>query len=606
MGTLFFELNDEGSIEVVPSDDLDSVSWQSVVRFWQPGRYEPLEQRRFSTSPEEFLDKASWLQKVWLPQGLLVEISPAVATAARSSKAGLDQFRRLATLDPFRHRNQPLEVPGLDSSYSLTQEQVENVLCLLDMTNGANFSVPGSGKTLTTLSVWKILQAEASVGKLLVVSPRAAFEAWSVDLEKFFNQTGVVFHYVGNLIPTEAQLVNVNYEQLENPDKLSYLSSWLGASKGMLVLDEAHRVKGGHGSVRWRAAKTLSLKASRTEVLTGTPMPQGPRDLQAIYSVAWPKLPRKALDENVLVRLTRKTAFVRTTKNELQIPAATLLIVKEEPTHLQKQILEAMNDQYSGLFSVSIPDRKNLAKRGRAVMSLLAAATNPGLLQAKSFSEIELGFTWPPKAVSDNADLMSLVAEFTHLEMPWKFKYVALRAEELRRQGKKLLVWTSFVGNIAGLQRVLKDFNPAVVFGGTAVEERDAQLHRFRSDPRCTVLISNPQTLGEGISLHQVCNTEIFVDRTYNAGLYLQAVDRIHRLGLAKNQETKIEILQTSGSIDERVNSRLAIKIRALATFLEDPHLVPASLPQDDALNPVDLLGLSDDDFDDLMNTNAQ
>ena len=184
--------------------------------------------------------------------------------------------------------------------------------------------------------------------------------------------------------------------------------------------------------------------------------------------------------------------------------------------------------------------------------------------------------------------------------MPWKFKYVALRAEEIAKAGEKVLVWSNFIGNLASLKGVLKKFQPAVVYGNVSLEDRASELHRFRTDPNCTVLLSNPQTLGEGVSLHQVCHNEIFVDRSYNAGLYLQAVDRIHRLGLAPDQKTSIEILVSKGTIDERVAARLTTKVNALSNFLQDEHLVKAAIPQGDELSPEDVLGLSDEDFADI------
>jgi SNF2 family DNA or RNA helicase len=147
---------------------------------------------------------------------------------------------------------------------------------------------------------------------------------------------------------------------------------------------------------------------------------------------------------------------------------------------------------------------------------------------------------------------------------------------------------------------VLKKFQPAVIYGNVSLEDRAAELNRFRTDADCTVLLSNPQTLGEGVSLHQVCHNEIFVDRSYNAGLYLQAVDRIHRLGLALDQKTSIEILISKGTIDERVATRLTAKINALSNFLQDEHLVKAAIPQGDELSPEDVLGLNDEDFEDI------
>lgn len=599
-----FRINDEGEVQAVPDADVDGALWAKICHYWVPGDFSSLRTGYFNISVEEFADKASWLQHAWVNYGHEVDISSEVVLSVKSTQAGVEHFRRLSTLETDRHFGQNVFVPDLKDDFDLTPEQHENVLCLLDMKNGANFSVPGSGKTLTTLALWKILQNDASVAALVVVCPRSAFEAWRSDLNVFFGQGDAVEQYQGYPLASETLLVLVNYEQLENPLKLAYLKAWASRNNAMLVLDEAHRVKGGPSSVRWRAAKSLSSSAVRTDLLTGTPMPQSPADLESLYAIAWPNLPRRVLDSKSLVRLSRKTAFVRTTKDELRIPEAQIQVVSEPASPLQEMVLTALMDQYGGSLGLSIADRKNLARRGKAVMSLLAAATNPGLLSKKSFDEVEFGFSWPPQDLTENRNLMELVSQFNHHEMPWKFKYVALRAEELRRQGKKLLVWTSFVGNIAGLKRVLRSFNPAVVYGGTDLVSRESEILRFRNDPKCGVLISNPQTLGEGISLHKECNVEIFVDRTYNAGLYLQAVDRIHRLGLEPGQETLIEILQTRGSIDERVHSRLESKIRALADFLQDPHLVLASLPQDDALEAVDVLGISDDDFDDLMGKN--
>jgi SNF2 family DNA or RNA helicase len=368
-----------------------------------------------------------------------------------------------------------------------------------------------------------------------------------------------------------------------------------------LVIDEAHRIKAGRNSVRWNAVRTLSTLAKRVDILTGTPMPQGPQDLKALFSAAWPKLSKSDLDERTLPLLSRNTVFVRTTKGELELPKADLVTISQEPSELQNEILRALQDRYVGINFLSISEAKNLAKRGKAVMTMLAAATNPGLLSGnKDFAHYEFGFSWPPKAISSDKQLTDLIDEYLKHEVPWKFKYVALRAAELAKDGEKVLVWSNFIGNLASLKGVLKKFQPAVVYGNVSQEDRAKELHRFRTDPNCTVLLSNPQTLGEGVSLHQVCHNEIFVDRSYNAGLYLQAVDRIHRLGLAPGQKTTIELLVSKGTIDERVSSRLATKVNALSNFLQDEHLVKTAIPQGDELSPEDVLGLNDDDFDDI------
>jgi SNF2 family DNA or RNA helicase len=96
------------------------------------------------------------------------------------------------------------------------------------------------------------------------------------------------------------------------------------------------------------------------------------------------------------------------------------------------------------------------------------------------------------------------------------------------------------------------------------------------------VLLANPAALGEGVSLHEVCHDAIYLDRTFNAGQYLQSVDRIHRLGLPPDQETRVTFLITTGSIDDRIDQRIAEKAEHLALMLDDPDLTTMALPDDE------------------------
>jgi hypothetical protein len=233
-------------------------------------------------------------------------------------------------------------------------------------------------------------------------------------------------------------------------------------------------------------------------------------------------------------------------------------------------------------------------------MTLLAAATNPGLLISQSFTDHELGLHWPPLDIAEDGSLSSLIAEYLKHEHPWKFEFVAKQVSANSRLGKKTLIWTSFVGNIAVLRKALSRFEPAVVFGGVDTLTRESEIARFRNSKQCSVLITNPQTLGEGISLHDICHDAIYVDRTFNAGLYLQSLDRIHRLGLPPDMRTKIQLLVTAGTVDKSVESRLEAKVRAMSTFLEDTGLVHSAIPQVDEITPNEVLGLEAEDLDDI------
>lgn len=141
---------------------------------------------------------------------------------------------------------------------------------------------------------------------------------------------------------------------------------------------------------------------------------------------------------------------------------------------------------------------------------------------------------------------------------------------------------------------MLRRYRPAMIHGGVpseltqpaAPETRESHLAQFRHDPQCMVLLANPAATGEGVSLHDVCHDAIYLERTFNAGQYLQSVDRIHRLGLAPDQETRITLLLTSGTVDDVVDRRVRDKAERLGSMLDDRGIVTMSLPDEEDYGP--------------------
>jgi hypothetical protein len=74
----------------------------------------------------------------------------------------------------------------------------------------------------------------------------------------------------------------------------------------------------------------------------------------------------------------------------------------------------------------------------------------------------------------------------------------------------------------------------------------------------------------------------VYLDRSFNAGHFLQSQDRIHRLGLGKDVVTRFTLLISEGTIDDAVDGRLFDKVGALSVLMNDPGLVQISLPSSD------------------------
>ena len=355
-----------------------------------------------------------------------------------------------------------------------------------------------------------------------------------------------------------------------------------------------------------RNCLNLANLAVRRDILTGTPAPQSVLDLDALFDFVWPGgarrfIPRDARDEAAVRNVSRRIAplFVRTTKAELELPGLSISTETRPLDPLHAEIYSAIRGRFGTMFHASRRAQIDLRAFGRVVMYLLEAATNPSLLIAGSHPHDPILFRHPPLEVPQNTELDDLLRAYPDFETPWKFQFLKSAIEDNIELGRKTLVWSNFLRNLETLRHhELKEYQPAIVHGG--VRDRETQLNRFRSDPECHVLLANPAALAEGISLHHVCHDAVYLERTFNAGQYLQSVDRIHRLGLDPSTTTRVTILISGETIDEVAELRLREKTERLSALLQDPDLRVMSLPAvpEEGLIGESDVGVNDRDFD--------
>jgi SNF2 family DNA or RNA helicase len=593
MATLKLFVNENKKIQIEPLGEITDQLWINVADWWMVG---PRLKKRTSSieiDPAEFTLRKYWLRENWTALGNKVVIDDSVKDYIHQVEKLTNEFNRLASNS---EKIKIVDLSNLKLTKELTRFQKQNIASLVAMPNGANFSVPGAGKTLTTLAVWKFLK----IPRLLVICPRSAFEAWESD-SKILIDTPVVNQFNDESIPTNTNILYVNFEQLENSERLRRIKNWTEQKQTMLVIDEAHRIKSGANSIRWRSCLNLASSAVRTDLLTGTPMPQSQDDLRNLFGLSWHGISPTFFSDARLSTLHRGGVFVRTTKKELELPPMNIKLIKLPMSKLQEEIYLALKRSYITQFGISLQDQNYFSKRGKAVMSLIAAATNPGLLMSSINEDAFLGLNWPPRELLGSERLLDVLENYSLHEIPIKYEWISRFVSKAADEGRKILIWSSFVGNLLALEKLLSPYNPELIYGSTSQEDRKEKLNRFRNSIKCTVLLSNPQTLGEGVSLHMECHEAIYLDRTYNAGLYLQSLDRIHRLGLPSNQITNVYILESNGTIDYRIANRLELKINKLATYLNDDGLVKVSLPDEENQNiPQGILGLEDLDLNDL------
>lgn len=479
----------------------------------------------------------------------------------------------------------------------LKPEQEKASFFMTIMKRAANFSVPGAGKTAMMYGTFAYLSSPRvnEVDKLLVVSPLNAFAAWRTEFEavfgpkrklhylnmrdkKYNNNVGAIKHDW-----VQADVITINYESLQS--KLNIINDLLD-SKTMLVFDEVHRVKG-VGGQRAKAALNLSQTPHYRYVLTGTPIPNGFRDIYNFLHLmypdeyssffAWDLTTLNNIDpEDVNKKLS--PFFWRTNKKDLHVPKPDPDIIKEvEPSKNQQMLSQAIYETENGTLATFI--------------RLLQASTNPELL-ATNINYKELGLVdadsgvWDKQASTvekENASSGDAYKKYdlAKVESP-KFEMGIDLIDKLVSQGKKVLVWGMFVGTMQKITDTLNDMGikTTLVYGATPKQDREGMINNFRTGD-AQVLVSNPNTLGESISLHQTVHDAVYFEYNFNLTFMLQSRDRINRLGLPANQYTRYYYLMTKGDvahmgfIDSTVYKKLKDKEKVMIDAIDGQLLVP-------------------------------
>jgi SNF2 family DNA or RNA helicase len=452
---------------------------------------------------------------------------------------------------------------------SLTAQQMRNVRLLAALPAGATFSVPGAGKTTEALATFAY-RAEPG-DRLLVIAPKNAFAAWDEQLAECFPKLGQTFTRLrkSDKIPAQLradpQFMIIGYQQLARVREV--VSEHLAGRRVHVFLDESHRIKG-MANISTDAVLGFSHLPVSKLVMSGTPMPQSPADLLPQFSFLFPEI---ACNEDNVIDLV-KPVYVRTNKGELGLPPVTRLRKTIPMDPLQARLYELMKSEVAREAAHALGQKSRQAFRtlGRSVTRILQFVSNPALLAR------EIGF----------AHSEALALALAEGRGP-KLRYVIKRARQLAREGKKVLIWSTFVDNVEHLAAALQDLGAVHIHGGVDAgdenddDTREGKVRLFHYDPSVMVMVANPAAAGEGISLHTVCHHAIYLDRSFNAAQYLQSEDRIHRLGLAPGQETVVEIVECADSVDETVRQRLEFKIGRMAEVLEDSSLRVSPLPMD-------------------------
>ena len=297
----------EGNTLII-DDDASVINGRhySQLAYWG---FKPDQGRRFVASSVDcvgLLDKVlSYFEKHAIPYALGKKTSEARAelselretlNAARAAGAAFKDGDVRTTAAPAF-----LSFLSTQVSRKLKPHQIKAALHLLAVTNGANFSVPGSGKTAVVVAVYQWLKQQSFVDALFVIGPPACFGPWQNEYREVLGRAPSVTLLAGGSIDDRRVAYNVNRRSLRDLYLTSFQTlqrdcQWVrtlfieSGARFFLVVDEAHYIKQLDGA--WATALlNLAPYTARRCILTGTPFPRAFSDAFNLFDVLWPRTP---------------------------------------------------------------------------------------------------------------------------------------------------------------------------------------------------------------------------------------------------------------------------------------------------------------------------
>lgn len=488
----------------------------------------------------------------------------------------------------------------------LREKQAWDSFFMFAMRKSANFSVPGSGKTSSVYGVFSFLSYKGLVDKIVMIGPRSSFVSWK---DEFYNCFGNkrklelfnIQDYSNSRDKKNALLYKAvhkknlllfNYESLDSI--LEEVKNIID-DKTLLVFDEVHKVKNPNGK-RAKNALKISYNARYTIALTGTPLPNSYLDIKNLLHILYHeeyndffgfgdaqlRIPSEYDIENINKKI--KPFFCRTTKNQLEVPEVNPDIIL--PCKL--------SDKENKIFNILL--LKYAKNKLALIIRLLQLESNPKML-LKAISENQEDFSAILDTTSDpedidyvdySQDIKDLINSLGKTE---KFNSCIQQVKQLNSEGKSVIIWCIFVDSIRQLASQLEKegISAGVIFGSTSEEERKNILNKFK-EKEIDVLITNPHTLAESVSLHSVCHDAIYYEYSYNLVHLLQSKDRIHRLGLKEGQYTQYYFLQSifvtrdgfEYSLDQKIYQRLLEKEKIMLDAIDEDILESLGSIEDD------------------------
>ena len=450
-------------------------------------------------------------------------------------------------------------------------ENRENLALLMDM---------GTGKSRTCIEILRRKYAKhGKILKTLILSPIVVCENWKKEFALYskINQNDILvltdsgdarvkkmMSWVGDDL-SRAKVIVTNYHAMT---MLNFFGLLCRYEFEVLVCDESQRLKNPTGKMA-KAVAALSDKARYKYILTGTPVLNSPMDLFQQYRIldggetfgknffgfratfcedknskrsgTTGYFPKWEVREAMLPVLASKIApsSVRVLKSEcLDLPPMIRQVIPVTLSAQQKRLYKEMRDEY-----IAFVDDLKKSDQPRTITAQIAAT------KALRLQQIVSGYAAVEQ--SDNAQILE--------DVP-RLKILGELLEDIT-PGHKVIVWSVFRANykmIKDLCEKLK-IESTELHGAISAKQKEENMHKFRTDQKCRVMIANQGAGGIGVNLVEA-SYAIYYSKGFSLEHDLQSEARNYRGGSEIHEKiTRIDLIAPE-TIDELITTALEKK----------------------------------------------
>ena len=394
----------------------------------------------------------------------------------------------------------------------------------------------GTGKTLQSLA-W--IAYNRSFPALIVVNAPTKLQ-WEKEFRRWLSLVPGCPHRVQILYGTRTRKLDKSCSYIVNWDILTYWQDELAATGfECLIGDEAQAI-GNPESKRALAFRHLAAVIPECIVMSGTPARSRPAQFWTMVSCVDPKM-----------FPTYKGYLWRYT-----CPKAT-------PWGVQFEGARNVKELHAKLVSVMLRRTKDDVMKDLPPKTLDVVPLEADAAEMAEYNSEEAGI----------ADLQGIAARekltnLTRTAYAVKEKSLLNWVRCFMESDEKLLLFAWHRDVVDKLFEELKEYNPAKIYGGVTLQQRESEKEKFIQDDSCRIMICNIQSGGTGVDgFQKVCCNVAFAEFASTSTDMEQAEDRLHRGG--QERPVSVYYLIATGTIDEDMAEALDSKKKVLASVLD-------------------------------------